>query len=277
MSTSSSPATVPSPSLDAVKARQRVMWASGSYGQIGTRLQIVGETLCEAADVRSGEHVLDVAAGNGNASLAAARRFAHVVSTDYVPELLEQGRARAAADGLDVAFLEADAERLPFADASFDVVVSTFGVMFAPDQARAAAELLRVVRPGGRIALASWTPQGFVGELLRTVSKHVAPPAGVRPPTLWGTEPFVVEHFGPKALELRSARRSYAFRFASATHWIDCFRTWYGPTLKAYEVLPPDGRERLTHDLGELLGRHDVGAGRGLVVPSEYLETIISL
>lgn len=262
-------------SLEALKTRQQAMWASGDYGQIGVRLQIVGETLCEAADLRAGERVLDVAAGTGNASLAAARRFCDVTSTDYVPALLEQGRRRAQADGLPMTFVVADAEQLPFESHSFDAVVSTFGVMFAPNQERAAAELLRVVRPGGRIALANWTPDGFIGEFLATIGRFVPPPSGVRPTTAWGTESRLVELFGPHAQELQTARRTYNFRFRSAQHWIDEFRTYYGPTFKAFESLPEPERNALASALEQLLMRHDRGAGRGLVVPASYLETLV--
>lgn len=273
MSTIISP---PSPAaLEAVKARQQAAWAAGDYGQIGVRVQLVGETLCEAADVRGGERVLDVAAGNGNASLAAARRFANVVSTDYVPALLEAGRRRAEADGLPIEFRVADAESLPFPDASFDVALSTFGVMFAPDAVRVASELLRVVRPGGRVALASWTPTSFVGEMFATIGRFLPPPAGVRPPTAWGDEPRLVELFGPSAQDLRTARRTFAFRFLSAAHFVDVFRRFYGPMVKAFDAVGPDRRDALAQALEALCARHDVGGGRGLVVPSEYLEAVI--
>lgn len=274
---SPSPSPSPAPTrsaLEALKARQQATWASGDFGQIGVRLQIVGETLCEAVDLRSGERVLDVAAGNGNASLAAARCYGEVTSTDYVPALLEQGRRRADADGLTLRFAVADAEQLPFEDGAFDVALSTFGVMFAPDQPRAAAELLRVVRPGGRIGLASWTPDGFVGEMLRVVSAFVPPPAGVRPPTAWGTTARLGELFGA-AREVRSTPRDYTFRFRSPEHWIEVFRAYYGPTLKAFEAVPPERHPELTQALTSLLQRHDRGAGRGLVVPAAYLETVV--
>jgi ubiquinone/menaquinone biosynthesis C-methylase UbiE len=278
--TPASPATpVPpatAPDLEALKTRQRAMWGSGDYAQIGTRLQIVGETLCEAADLRSGERVLDVAAGNGNASLAAARRFCQVTSTDYVPELLEKGRRRAEADGLEVAFQVADAEALPFAAGAFDVAISVFGVMFAPQQARAASELVRVVRPGGRIALASWTPEGFLGDLFRTMAGFVPPPPGVTSPVAWGSEARLVELFGPAATDLETTRRTYTFRFRSAAHFVETFRTYYGPTLKAFAALPSEVQPDLTRALTQLLERHDVGAGRGLVVPAEYLEAVIT-
>src|SRR5512143_2010963 len=222
-------ATIPSPDLASLKKKQQATWSSGDYAVIGTTLQIVGEAICEAVDLRPGERVLDVAAGNGNAALAAARRFADVTATDYVPALLARARARAAADGVEAEFREADAENLPFADASFDVVLSTFGVMFAPDQERAASQLARVARPGGRIGLASWTPEGFVGEMFRLVGSYAPPPAGVRSPALWGKEERVRELLGPHASDVRCARRTFAFRYRSARHFVDVFRTYYGP------------------------------------------------
>jgi SAM-dependent methyltransferase len=215
----------PPPDLDAIKQRQQSTWASGDYAVIGITLQIVGESLAEAADLRAGERVLDVAAGNGNATLAAARRFATVTSTDYVPHLLDKAAARARADGLAVEFRLADAESLPFPDASFDVALSTFGAMFAPDHNRTADELLRVVRPGGRIGLAAWTPEGFLGELFRLVGAHVPPPAGVRSPVRWGDETYLVELFGRHAADIRCTRRVFNFRYHSAAHWIEVFRT----------------------------------------------------
>jgi ubiquinone/menaquinone biosynthesis C-methylase UbiE len=259
----------------AIKQRQHATWASGNYAIVGTTLQIVGEHLAEAVDLRAGEQVLDVAAGNGNATLAAARRFAHVTSTDYVPELLEKGAERARANGLDVRFQEADAEDLPFADSSFNVALSTFGVMFAPDQARAARELTRVVRSGGRIGLASWTPEGFIGDLFRLIASYVPPPAGLQSPMLWGTEPRIVELFGPDATDIRCERRHFNFRYQSAAHWIGVFRNFYGPTYKVYAALDPDRQASLTDDIGALLERQNVGGTHSLVVPSEYLEVVI--
>jgi ubiquinone/menaquinone biosynthesis C-methylase UbiE len=267
--------TQPAELHQALKTRQQAMWTSGDYGQVGVRLQIVGETLCEAVDLRAGERVLDVAAGNGNASLAAARRFAEVTSTDYVPQLLEQGRKRAEGEGLPMHFLVADAEQLPFEAGSFDVVLSTFGVMFTPNQERAAAEMMRVLRPGGRIGLACWTPGGFIGELFRVVGQFVPPPAGVRPPSAWGTETRLVELFGPCAQDLKTTRREYVFRFLSVQHWIAFFREHYGPTLKAFAALDAERQQQLTHALEDLLHRHDRARGHGLVVPSEYLEIVI--
>lgn len=263
--------------LNAIKQRQQATWASGDFAIIGTTLQIVGEMLAEAADVRAGEDVLDVAAGNGNATLAAARRFARVTSTDYVPHLLEKGAARAKAEALNVQFKVADAEDLPFEDESFDVALSTFGVMFTPDQDKAAHEMARVVRRGGRIGMANWTPEGFIGELFRVIAAHFPPPAGVKPPGLWGTEPRMVELFGPRATDISCVRRNYNFRYRSAAHWIDVFRKYYGPTYKVYSALPPDKQERLTEDITALLERRNVGGPDSLVVPGEYLEVVVTL
>lgn len=269
-----SPVT-PAVDLAVIKARQQTTWASGDYGVVGVTLQIVGEALCEAVGVEAGERVVDVAAGNGNASLAAARRFANVTSTDYVPALLEQGRRRADADRLPIAFREADAEALPFADASFDVALSTFGVMFAPDQARAAAELLRVVRPGGRIGLANWTPSGFIGGLFDLMATFVPPPAGLRSPMEWGTAGRLEELFGEHAAEIRATPRTYTFRYRSAEHWIEVFRNWYGPTHKAFAALDEPGREVLHATLLEFLGRWNRAGDRALCIPAEYLEVVV--
>ncbi|MFT3752540.1 MAG: class I SAM-dependent methyltransferase [Paludibacter sp.] len=271
------PIISPVPDYATIKQRQQATWASGDFAVVGTTLQIVGELLAEAADVRAGERVLDVAAGNGNATLAAARRFAQVTSTDYVPALLEKGRRRAEAEGLNVHFEVADAEALPYAAASFDVVLSTFGVMFAPDQARAARELLRVVRPGGRIGLANWTPEGLIGRLFKVIGAHVPPPAGLRSPALWGTEGHLVSLFGPHARELRVERKSFAFRYLSAAHFVQVFRDLYGPTHKAFAALDATGQQALERDLTALLNDHDIGGGRGLVAPSEYAEIVITV
>ena len=260
--------------LTAVKARQQATWASGDFAVIGTTLQIVGELLCEGIDLRAGEHVLDVAAGNGNATLAAARRFAVVTSTDYVPALLERGRRRAEAEGLAVTFQEADAEALPYPDGSFDVGLSTFGVMFAPDHSRAASELLRVVRPGGRIGLASWTPQGFLGQLFRTIGRHVPPPSGVLSPLLWGSESHLGDLF-MEADRIEHRVRNFAFRYRSPEHWVDVFRAYYGPVHKAFLGLDAERQAALERDLLTLLRESDQGGAAGLVVPAEYLETTI--
>lgn len=261
--------------FNAIKQRQQATWASGDFAIIGTTLQIVGESLAEVADVRADERVLDVAAGNGNATLAAARRFAHVTSTDYVPHLLEKGAVRAKAEGLDIHFQVADAEALPFEDGSFDVVLSTFGAMFTPEHSKAAHELLRVVRSGGRIGMANWTPEGFLGELFRVIAAYVPPPAGIQSPMLWGSEPRIVELFGPEATDIRCVRRDFNFRYRSAAHWIEVFRNFYGPTHKVYAALDPARQARLTEDITALLERLNVGGPNSLVVPGEYLEVVI--
>jgi ubiquinone/menaquinone biosynthesis C-methylase UbiE len=236
------PAPATSPDFAAIKTRQKATWASGDYAVIGTTLQIVGETLCEAADLRPGQRVLDVAAGNGNATLAAARRWCEVTSTDYVPALLERARERAAAERLHaIDFCEADAEALPFDDASFDAVLSAFGCMFAPNPPRVAAELLRVCRPGGRIAMANWTPEGFIGQLFKTVGKHVPPPAGVSSPALWGSRGRIAELFEPAA-HVAAETRQFVFRYRSPEHWLEVFRGYYGPVLKAFAALDAGGQ-----------------------------------
>jgi ubiquinone/menaquinone biosynthesis C-methylase UbiE len=266
----------PAPDYAAIKQKQQATWASGDYAVVGTTLQIVGETLAEAADVRAGERVLDVAAGNGNATLAAARRFAQVTSTDYVSALLEKGAARAAAEGLSVQFQPADAEHLPFADGSFDVVLSTFGVMFAPDHERSAHEMLRVVRSGGRIALANWTPESFIGRLFKLIGAHVPPPAGLKPPALWGTESHIAALFGAQAAHIHTQRRHFNFRYRSAAHWIQVFRDYYGPTQKAFSALDAKGQAALERDIVALLDRSNVAGTASLVVPSEYLEIVVT-
>jgi len=277
--TSRSETSSPPSGLDiaAIKLRQQAAWSSGDYAVVGTTLQIVGESLCEAVDLRSGERVLDVATGNGNAALAAARRFAEVIGVDYVPALLAHARERADADRLPVQFRETDAEDLPYPDGTFDVVLSTFGVMFAADQERAAAELARVTRSGGRIGLANWTPDSFVGAMFRTVGKHVPPPAGLKSPALWGSETRLQELFGARAASIRAQRRSFAFRYLSASHFLEVFRDYYGPVHKAFAALEPAGRKALAADLLELLSVHNRSGNSTLVVPSEYLEVVITV
>jgi ubiquinone/menaquinone biosynthesis C-methylase UbiE len=262
--------------LAAVKARQRLAWSSGDYAVVGTTLQIVGEDLCEALDLRGGQSVLDVAAGNGNASLAAARRWCEVTATDYVPALLDRARERATADHLDMEFREADAESLPFDDESFDVVMSTFGVMFTPDQERAAAELVRVCRRGGRIGLANWTPEGFIGQLFKTLGKAVPPPAGVRSPALWGTRARIDELFGRHAAEIRTVQRHFVFRYRSPEHWLDVFKSYYGPLLKAFAALDAAAQAALEGEIRQLIARFNRAADGTMVVPSEYLEVVIT-
>ena len=272
--TTTTPTTAPD--YAAIKQRQQATWASGDYSIIGTTLQIVAESLAEAADVRAGGDVLDVAAGNGNATLAAARRFANVTSTDYVPALLDKAHQRALAEGQRIQFQVADAEQLPFDAGSFDVVLSTFGAMFSPDHARCAQEMLRVLRPGGRIGLASWTPQGFIGRLFKIIGAHVPPPAGVKSPALWGTEPHIVELFGPRAAEIRCERRLFNFRYRSATHWLQVFRDYYGPTLRAFAALDAAGQQSLEREITMLLDELNTAGQASLVVPSEYLEVVIT-
>ena len=261
--------------LATVKGRQQVAWGSGDYAVVGTTLQIVGETLCEAVDLRSGQRVLDVAAGNGNATLAAARRFADVVSTDYVGTLLERGRERAKAEHLQVAFQEADAEALPFPDTSFDAVLSTFGVMFTPNQEQAAHELLRVCRAGGKIGLANWTPESFIGQVFKTIGKYVPPASGVKSPALWGNKAHLEALFGPKAA-VAAQSRHFVFRYKSPDHWLEIFRNYYGPVLKAFAAIDATAREGLEKDLRALLDKSNVAKDGTLVAPSEYLEVVVT-
>ena len=270
------PAAPARPDLGALKAQQRGAWASGDYAVVGTTLQIVGETLCEALDLRAGARVLDVAAGNGNASLAAARRWCEVVASDYVPALLERARERAAAERLPLQFQEADAEALPFPEASFDAVISTFGVMFVADPPRAAAELLRVCKPGGRIGLANWTPEGFIGQLFKTIGRHRPPPAGAPSPALWGTRARLTELFETGAATLTAAERQFVFRYRSPEHWLEVFRNYYGPTLKAFHALDAAGQAALTRDLLALIDRFNRSGDGTMVVPGEYLEVVIT-
>jgi len=260
----------------AIKQRQQGAWSTGNYAVVGTTLQLVGETLCEALDLRSGSRVLDVCAGNGNATLAAARRFAEVTSTDYVPALLEAGRRRAEAEGLTVQFQEADVENLPFPDGSFDVVVSTFGVMFAPDQHKAASELVRVCKPGGKIGLANWTPEGFIGQMFKIIGRYVPPAAGVKPPPLWGSRGRLEELFAG-AGKLHTTSRQFAFRYRAPQHFIDVFRTYYGPMNKTFEALDaePERQAAFGRELLELLERGNRSGDGTLVLPSDYLEVVI--
>lgn len=266
----------PSPDLIALKNRQHAAWSSGDYAVIGTTLQIVGELLAEACDLRYDERVLDVAAGNGNATLAAARRGCRVTSTDYVEALLERGKARALAERLEVSFLPADAEGLPFEDASFDVVISTFGVMFTPDQKQAANELARVCRSGGRIGLANWTPDGFIGQVFRTLGRYLPPPAGVQSPALWGADAHLRELFGDTAAAIKLESRKFNFRYRSPAHFIEVFRTWYGPIHKAFSTLSGDAATSLEHDLTDLLVKFNQGGPSSLVIPSDYLEVVVT-
>lgn len=264
--------TLTSDDITAIKSRQQATWASGDYAAIGTTLQLVGESLCEAIDVQAGWSVLDVAAGNGNAALAAARRGCDVTATDYVESLLDRAKLRAEADGLPLVARQADAEALPFPDASFDAVVSTFGVMFTPDPMRSGVELVRVVRPGGRIGLANWTPEGFIGQMFKIVGAHVPPPAGLPSPLQWGTEAGLGDRLA--GADVQVTRRHFTFRYRSAEHWFETFRDLYGPTLKAWEALDEAGRASFRDQLIALAeGANRAGSG-ALAVDSEYLEVV---
>ncbi|GAB4561896.1 MAG: methyltransferase domain-containing protein [Rhizobacter sp.] len=270
------PPTV-TPDFNAIKTRQKAAWASGDYAVVGTTLQIVGESLCEALDLRAGQRVLDVAAGNGNVTLAAARRWAEVTSTDYVPALLELGRGRAAAEGLtNIDFQEADVEALPFDDASFDAVVSTFGCMFAPNPPRVASEMLRVCKPGGKIGMANWTPDGFIGQLFKTIGKHVPPPAGVTSPALWGTNALLSDLFQGEAKHIHVEQRQFVMRYRSPEHWLDVFKTYYGPVLKAFAALDADKQPALADDLLTLIARFNRADDKTMVAPSDYLQIVIT-
>ena len=263
--------------LAAIKTRQQAMWASGDFAVIGTTLQLVGEQLCEAMDLIPGQRVLDVACGNGHASLAAARRYGEVTGLDYVPSLLERARERAKAERAEIRFVEGDAEAMPFEDRSFDAVLSTFGVMFAPDHERAARELTRVCVPGGKIGLASWTPEGMIGEMLKVVGRHVPPPKGLKPTVLWGTASHLTELFGNRATIVQAERRNCVFRYLSPAHFVDIFRRFYGPTYKAFEALPPEGQRALERDLLDMLAHHNRGGDKALIAPAEYLEVVLQV
>ena len=263
------------PDYTAIKARQNAAWASGDYARIGTTLQIVGESLAEAMDLAPDSTVLDVAAGNGNVTLALARRLCRVTSTDYVEPLLERGRARAEAEGLDVTFAPADAERLPFETASFDAVASTFGVMFAPNQLGAAAEMLRVCRPGGTIGMANWTPEGFIGQVFKTLGRHVPPPAGVSSPAQWGSKPWLEQNFAARRARSRSTTASSCSATARPTHFVAFFRDWYGPVHKAFLALDPAGQAALEADLLDTVARFDTARDGSMRVPSAYAEVVV--
>jgi ubiquinone/menaquinone biosynthesis C-methylase UbiE len=264
------------PDLKAIKTKQQAAWSSGDYAVVGATLQIVGEQLAEAMDLRAGAKVLDIAAGNGNFTLAAAHRWCNVTSTDYVEALLNRGRLRAEAEGLKVTFQKADAEELPFGDGAFDAVASTFGAMFSPDQGRTASEMLRVCRSGGRIGLANWTPDGFIGQMFKTIGKHLPPPAGLKSPALWGTSEWMEKAFGAESSALKAEPRNFVFRYRSPQHFLDVFRDYYGPMLKAFEALNAAGRKALSQDIIELIGRFNTSGDGTVVVPGEYLEVVVT-
>ena len=263
------------PDYAAIKTKQRAAWSSGDYCRIGSTVQLTGELLAEALDAAPGTRVLDVAAGNGNITLAMARRFCDVTSTDYSDVLLERGRQRAEAEGFDVTFRHADAEQLPFDDGAFDVVVSTFGVMFAPDQDTAAAELVRTCRAGGKIGLVNWTPGSFIGELFGVIGRHVPPPAGVRSPARWGDEAWLDERFGPHASSIAIERRTFRWRYPSPQHFVNYFRTWYGPMHKAFAALPTERQPALEADILALIDRFNVATDGAMDVPSDYVEVVV--
>jgi ubiquinone/menaquinone biosynthesis C-methylase UbiE len=262
------------PAYSQIKARQQVTWASGDFAVIGTTLQIVGEDLCEALDLRSNQRVLDVAAGNGNAALAAARRWCDVTASDYVPALLERAQERALAERLPIKIEIADAEALPFADESFDVVTSTFGAMFTPQHEKPANEMLRVCRPGGKIGLANWTPEGFIGSLFKVIGRHLPPPTGLKSPALWGTKDHLVALFGHQAT-IHAEKRNFTMRYRSDEHWIETFRSYYGPVLKAFEALDASQQQLLHADIKELIAQHNQARDGTMVVASEYLQAVI--
>jgi ubiquinone/menaquinone biosynthesis C-methylase UbiE len=260
--------------LGAIKARQQATWSDGNYSVIGSTLSLISELLVDSVDPEAGWRVLDVATGNGNAALAAARYGCEVTGVDYVPALLEDGRRRAQAEGLPVTFTEGDAEALPFPDSSFDAVLSTLGVMFAPDQEKTAAELLRVCRRGGRIGLANWTPDSFVGQMFKVIGRHVPPPAGVRSPALWGTKERVVELLGEGVSSVQATRRQFVFRYTSPHQWLEAFRTYYGPMVRAFAALESEPQKSLAEDLLDLAGAMNRAAGPVMAVPSDYLEIV---
>lgn len=276
MKTTTEPSkAITAPDYAAIKSKQKVAWATGDYSVVGVTLQIVGERLCETLDLHSGQRVLDVAAGNGNVSLAAARRFCEVVSSDYVPELLERARQRAEADGLKMEFKEADAENLPFESGSFDVVTSSFGVMFTPDQESAAAEMARVCRSGGKIGMANWTPDSFIGHLFKTIGKHLAPPAGLKSPALWGTQERLSELFGSEAKSIALNKEVYVWRYRSPEHWLDTWKEIYGPLNKAFAALDSEGQAALEGDLLALIAEFNTADDGTMVVPSDYVEVVL--
>ncbi len=264
------------PDFEAIKQKQSAAWAAGDYSVLGVMLQIVGENLAESLDLRAGDKVLDVAAGNGNFSLAAARCWAEVTSTDYVPALLDAGKLRAKADGLDIKFQTADAENLPFDDGAFDVVGSTFGVMFAPDQPKSASELLRVCRSGGKIGMANWTPEGFLGSFFKIISEYVTVPASFDPPVLWGTKAFMQTHFAPHASDITIERKAYTFRNKSPEHWLEIFRISFGPLQKTFAALDADNQAKMTQDFFKNVTRFNRVDDGAMVVPAEYLEIVIT-
>ncbi|KIC46105.1 SAM-dependent methlyltransferase [Ruegeria sp. ANG-S4] len=265
----------PTTDFTAIKAKQNAAWGSGDYSKVGVTLQITGEELAEAMDIMPSAKVLDVAAGNGNATLAFARRFCDVTSTDYVEALLHASSQRAKAEGLFVNYKVADAEKLPFAEQSFDAVVSTFGVMFTPNQKQSAAELQRVVKSGGKIGMANWTPESFIGQLFKTIGKHVPPPAGVNSPAVWGNRDWVQDTFGDNCDVVSFRHKNFMFRYRSAEHFLEYFRTFYGPMQKAFQALDGAGQAALRDDIMALIAKFDISTNASLCISSEYAEIIV--
>jgi len=268
--------TAAAPDYAAIKSKQNAAWAAGDYGKVGVTLQIAGEELAESMDMAPDTRVLDVAAGNGNATLAFARRFCAVTSTDYVAALLESGKARADVEGLDIRFQVADAENLPFDDDAFDAVVSTYGVMFTPNQQQSAGEMIRVCRSGGKVGMANWTPESFIGQLFKTLGKHIAPPAGVKSPGLWGSREWIAEHFGAQAESVSYTLKNFVFRYRSPDHFVDYFRTYYGPMQKAFLALDAEGRIALARDLHALIDAFNTATDGSVRIPSEYAEIVVT-
>lgn len=268
--------TTAAPDYAAIKSKQNAAWAAGDYGKVGVTLQIAGEELAETMDMAPDTAILDVAAGNGNATLAFARRFCAVTSTDYVPALLESGKARADVEGLDIRFQVADAENLPFDDAAFDAVVSTYGVMFTPNQQQSASEMIRVCRSGGKVGMANWTPESFIGQLFKMLGKHIAPPAGVKSPGLWGSRDWIEENFGPQAESFSYTLKNFVFRYRSPGHFVDYFRTYYGPMQKAFLALDADGQNALARDLHALIDAFNTATDGSVRIPSEYAEIVVT-
>lgn len=259
----------------AVKARQQKVWATGDFAMIGWNTVFPGELLCETVDLRAGQRVLDVATGSGNTALSAARRNCDAVGIDYVEALIERARERAAAERLAARFEVGDCEELAFPDSSFDVVLSVFGSMFAPRQEQAAAELLRVCRPGGKIGLTNWTPDGFWGQTFALQARYVAPPPGLRPAPEWGTEARLRELFGAAVVSIEIGRRSALFRYRSNQHWIDVFRTHFGPIMATLAALDDDQRRAYLTDLDGILTRFDRAQDGTLLVSADYLEVVM--
>jgi SAM-dependent methyltransferase len=264
-----------SPDFEAVTQVQQQIWSKGDFAMVANIVYNASENLAEALELVPDERVLDVACGSGNGAISAARRtWGGTVGADYVPSLLERGRERAAAERLEVEFVEADAQELPFEDASFDVAMSIYGAMFAPDQQKAADELLRVVKPGGRIGMGNWCPDGAVGTMFKTIAKHAPPPPGLDSPLLWGTEERLRELFGDGIADLRVERRVSRQPFRSPDHYIEFFRQYFGPTQTAYERVGPEGEQALTDDLRAFLEAANSAGERAMVLEADYLEVI---